>query len=157
MSRNHRQSITRVAASLAIGLSGVAAVATAASAQPGNGAGGATGPAFYVDGELYRTVGTPTDFTNTGAPESSFDVIYSLPGVRNVATAAPGDRDFNGGRWRVHAISFDDFDVALTAADANGSGSFDSAEEVEAAIDMGLAHDDGVVQSFQCPVIPTRA
>ena len=32
------------------------------------GAGGVTGPSFYVDGTLYRTVGTPTDLSGTGAP-----------------------------------------------------------------------------------------
>src|SRR5437870_2475397 len=31
-------------------------------------AGGVTGPAFYVEGVLFRTVGTPTDLSNTGAP-----------------------------------------------------------------------------------------
>ena len=60
---------------------------------------GPPSPSFYVDGTLYRTVGTPTDLTNTGAPDSSFDTIYQFFGVRplNVATAAPGDQDFNGG------------------------------------------------------------
>ena len=32
------------------------------------GSGGVTGPSIYVDGVLYRTVGTPTDFSHTGAP-----------------------------------------------------------------------------------------
>ena len=31
-------------------------------------AGGPPTVGFYVDGTLYRTVGTPTDFTGTGAP-----------------------------------------------------------------------------------------
>ena len=57
------------------------------------GAGGVTGPAFYVDGVLYRTVNTPTDLSTTGAPAHSFDTIYALAGQPfNVATAAPGDR-----------------------------------------------------------------
>src|SRR3990170_6332729 len=56
---------------------------TAAHAK---GAGGVTGPAFYVNGEAYRTVGTPTDLSNTGAPAHSFDVIYDLGGAQlNVA------------------------------------------------------------------------
>ena len=55
---------------------------------------GPPSPSFYVDGTLYRTVGTPTDLTNTGAPDSSFDTIYQFFGAQafNVATAAPGDR-----------------------------------------------------------------
>jgi hypothetical protein len=62
-------------------------------------AGGPPGVAFYVDGDLYRTVGTPTDFSRTGAPASSYDTVYQFFGtITNVASSAPGDRDFNGGR-----------------------------------------------------------
>jgi hypothetical protein len=121
-----------------------------------SGAGGVTGPAFYVDGALYRTVGTPTDLSSTGAPESSFDTLYQFFGLQpyNVATAAPGDSGYNGGRWQVHGLSFSDYDAAVAAFDANGSGDFDSDEEVAAALDAGLATDVGIVASFVCPVIP---
>jgi hypothetical protein len=135
-----------------IGLFGLAATA---SAERGGGAGGVTGPAFYVDGELYRTVGTPTDFSGTGAPAHTYDIIYDLgPDVTNVAESKPGDRDYNGGRWQVHAVSFDDYDMAVVAGDMNGNGILDSAEEVEAAIGSDHAVDNGVVKSFLCPVIP---
>jgi hypothetical protein len=118
------------------------------------GAGGVTGPAFYVDGTLYRTVGTPTDLSGTGAPASSFDTIYEFFGVQtNVATAAPGDPGYNGGRWMVHGVTFTDYDAAVMAFDANGSGDLDSDEEVEAALAGGAATDIGVVKSFVCPVI----
>ncbi len=119
-----------------------------------NGAGGVTGPAFYVDGELYRTVGTPTDLSNTGAPAHSFDVIYGISGQPNVATAAPGDQDYNGGRWQVHALSFSDYDAAVAAVDANGSGDLDSDAEVQAAMAAGYVTGNTVVASFVCPVIP---
>ena len=74
-------------------LMSVAALAVAAVVAGGAlaGSGGVTGPAIYVDGQLYRTVGTPTDFSHTGAPDSSFDTIYDFGGLQpNVATAAPG-------------------------------------------------------------------
>jgi len=128
------------------------ALPAAVSAAGGGTGGGVTGPAFYVDGELYRTVGTPTDLSGTGAPAHSFDTIYSIAGQPNVATAGPGDRDFNGGRWMVHALTFSDYGDALAAADANDSGDLDSAEEVEAA--MGFVTSDVVVKVFECPVIP---
>jgi hypothetical protein len=115
---------------------------------------GVTGPAFYVDGELYRTVGTPTDFSNTGAPAHSFDTIYAINGQPNVATAAPGDRDYNGGRWMVHGISLTG---EIDPVDANGSGDLDSAAEVHAALQAGIATDLGVVDSFECPVIKVPA
>lgn len=118
---------------------------------------GVTGPAFYVDGVQYRTVGTPTDFSETGAPDHSFDTIYEFSGAQslNVATAAPGDRAYNGGRWRVEVIQYvtGDYGSARDAFDTNGSGDFDSAAEVEAAIDAGVITTTPG-PSFECPVIP---
>ena len=70
-------------------------------------AGGPPKLAFYIDDVRYRTVGTPTDFTNTGAPSFTYDKIYALgSGLANVAEAKPGDTDFNGGRWAVYAVTW---------------------------------------------------
>lgn len=125
------------------------------AAGNGNGAGGVSpGAAFYVDGALYRTVATPTDLSHTGAPDHSFDTIYGIADQMNVATAAPGDQDYNGGRWRVVPLTFDDYEAAVDAVDANGNDVLDSAEEVHAAIDLGLAERAGTGPSFVCPVIP---
>ena len=134
------------------------ALATGGAALAKGGAGGVTGPAFYVDGQLYRTVNTPTDLSKTGAPAHSFDTIYDFGGAQlNVATAAPGDRDYNGGRWMVHALGFNtSYAATVTAHDANDSGNLDSAAEVAAALaDPGPAgaRDLGVVKMFVCPVI----
>jgi hypothetical protein len=135
-----------------------ALAAAAFAGQATAGSGGVTGPAFYVDGVLYRTVTTPTDLSGTGAPAHSFDTIYDLGGVQpNVATAAPGDPGYNGGRWMVHAIAFRTSWAATVAAhDANGSGDLDSDEEIAAALadpGAGGATDLGVVKQFVCPVI----
>ena len=140
----------------AIGVALIAAAAVTAVAAAGSG--GVTGPAFYVDGEMYRTVGTPTDLSGTKAPDHSFDTIYALGDYQpNVATAAPGDDDYNGGRWRVHALSFNTSWAATVAAhDSNGSGDLDSASEVGSALadaGAGGASDTGVVKSFVCPAI----
>jgi hypothetical protein len=135
----------------------VLGLATSASAL-GAGSGGVTGPAFYVDGQLYRTVNTPTDLSKTRAPAHSFDTIYALAGQPfNVATAAPGDRDYNGGRWMVHEIAYTTSWAATVAAhDGNDSGDLDSEAEVLAALadpGAGGATDAGVVKQFVCPVI----
>ena len=121
----------------------------------GAAANGVSGPAFYVDGVLYRTVGTPTDLSGTGAPAHSFDTIYNFFGAQsyNVATAAPGDPGFNGGRWQVHRVTFPDYAAALAAHDADGSGDFDSPAEAEAALADGTAVDQGIVRQFVCTVI----
>jgi hypothetical protein len=116
---------------------------------------GVSGPSFYVDGVLYRTVGTPTDLSGTGAPADSFDTIYEFFGLQpNVATAAPGDPGFNGGRWAVHGLRFADYQAAVDRYDRNGSAELDSDEEVAAALAGGAATDIGVVKQFECPVIP---
>ena len=116
---------------------------------------GVSGPAFYVDGTLYRTVGTPTDLSGTGAPAHAWDTIYDFGGAQlNVATAAPGDRDYNGGRWQVHALEFPQgYAAALAAGDANANGVIDSDAELAQAMAAGAARDAGVVKQFACPVI----
>ena len=94
-------------ASAALLLLTVAASAVSAGGPPSLG--------FYVDGSRYRTVGTPTDFSHTGAPAASFDRIYALGnGLANVAEAKPGDQDFNGGRWAVYAITWNVTPVQYT-------------------------------------------
>ena len=110
-------------------------------------------PSFYVDGTLYRTVGTPTDLSGTGAPASSFDTIYEFFGVQpyNVATAAPGDPGYNGGRWMVHGLTFADYAAAVATYDTNGSGDFDSEAEVLAALAGGAAVDHGHRQELRVP------
>lgn len=131
------------------------------SASFAGGFGGVTAPSIYVNGVLYRTVGTPTDFSNTGAPDASFETIYDFGGVQpNVASAAPGDPGFRGGRWQVHALSFNTGYAATVAAhDTNRSGNLDSTAEIDAALadsGPGGATDLGVVKLFECPVIPAH-
>ena len=140
--------LTLVPASLL--LSGLAAVALAGSAQAG-----VSGPAFWIDGDLYRTVATPTDLSDTGAPSSTYDAIYSFAGnQRNVAEAKPGDTDFNGGRWQVHQLAFPSgYAAALASGDANGSGQIDSTAELQLAVDSGTAVDTGtILRTFVCTV-----
>jgi hypothetical protein len=129
--------------------------ATAALALAATASAGVTGAAFYVDGQLYRTVNTPTDLSGTGAPAHAWDTIYDFGGAQmNVATAAPGDRDYDGGRWQVRALSFPSgYAAALTAGDDNGNGVIDSDAELQAAVAAGAAMIGGVVKQFVCPVI----
>jgi hypothetical protein len=136
------------------GIAVVMTLAFGSIAAADNAAGGVGDPDFYVDGELYRTVGTPTDFSNTRAPDDSFDTIYAIDGQPNVAEGAPGDPGFNGGRWKVVPVIFDDYEEAVAMYDMNGSGDFDSDEEIEAAVMGGDATLGDVVKYFECPVIP---
>jgi hypothetical protein len=108
-------------------------------------AGGPPNLAFYVDDVRYRTVGTPTDFTNTGAPAFTYDKIYALgSGLINVAETKPGDRDFNGGRWAVYAITWHVTPVQYT-----------NDADILAAADRGdLTISEDPVRKFFCSVSP---
>ena len=131
----------------------LASVATVAVAGGGAAsAAGVSGPAIYVHHELYRTVATPTDLSGTGAPAQAWDTIYSFNGAqRSVATAAPGDRDFTGGRWQVHSVSLPHgYAAALASGDLDGNGVLDATDEVQAALASGNAVDDGIVKYFVC-------
>jgi hypothetical protein len=134
----------------------VVAIAGGLVGVGGPAAAGVSGPALYVDHQLYRTVGTPTDLSGTGAPAQAWDVIYDFGGAQlNVATAAPGDPRYTGGRWQVHGLAFPDgYGDAVSAGDADADGVLDSASEIVSAIATGAAVDVGVVKQFECPVIP---
>jgi hypothetical protein len=141
--------LTRSAPLLAV-LS-VAGLGLAAPAQ----AAGVSGPGFWIDGSVYRTVATPTDLSGTGAPESTYDAIYSFAGAQlNVAEAKPGDSDFNGGRWAVHELAFPSgYGAALASGDANSNGVIDSTAELQLAVDDGTAVDTGnILRRFVCTV-----
>ena len=116
---------------------------------------GVSGPAFWIDGSLYRTVATPTDLSGTGAPASTYDAIYAFNGFQlNVAEAKPGDTDYNGGRWAVHELTFPSgYGAALTSGDMNGNGAIDSTAELDLALADGTAVDTGMVlRRFVCTV-----
>ncbi len=139
---------------LALTLAPVAiGIATAGLAAPAHA--GVSGPAFWIDGSLYRTVSTPTDLSGTGAPDSTYDAIYSFGGAQlNVAEAKPGDTDFNGGRWAVHELAFPQgYAAALATGDANGNGQIDSTAELGLAFANGTAVDTGnILRRFVCTV-----
>lgn len=110
-------------------------------------AGGPPSIGFYVDDVQYRTVGTPTDFSATGAPAHSYDRIFVLGGnLLAVAEAKPGDTDYNGGRWMVLPVTW--------SAGATPT-QLTSAEQVEAYANAGmLTIASAPVKLFECPVIP---
>jgi hypothetical protein len=145
-------------------LGGTATAALAAGAMllgaPAAQAAGVGDPSIYEDGTLYRTVGTPTDLSGTGAPDSSFQPIYAFPeGTQfNVATAAPGDPGYRGGRWQVFSVELPNgYDAALASGDLDNDGVLDSDEELFAAEAAGDLVIGGIVKSFECPLIKVPA
>ena len=112
-------------------------------------AGGPPAPGFYVDDVLYRTVGTPTDLFGTGAPGSTYDIIYALGGdLMNVAESKPGDTDYNGGRWLV---------LPITWAEGVEPVQYTNDGDILAAAEAGdLTIASTPVKSCVCPVIKLR-
>jgi hypothetical protein len=64
----------------------------------------------------------------------------------NVADAAPGDRDYNGGRWMVVPVTWHTSPTQLTT---------DAQVESYAASGM-LTIGDTPIRMFECPAIPLQ-
>lgn len=117
--------------------------------------------AIWVDDELYGTVLTPNTLPSN-APAGSFDIIYSfdgsgLDGQRSIADAAPGDRDYNGGRWMVFAVTFTQLGKAIHDGDNDGVVDFELTNDADLMTHAGLGHFtiSGPVKYFSCPLTPS--
>ncbi len=98
---------------------------------------------IYANDELFTGVNAPRDLPSHG----KFDTIYVLgPGLMAVADAAPGDVDYNGGRWEVRPVTWKT--IAPTQ--------FTNSEQVEAAVAAGQITIGDVIRRFECPLIPMR-
>jgi len=104
---------------------------------------GPPGGTIYANNQMFKTVGTPANLPNKG----KFDTIYALGhGLANVANAAPGDMEFNGGRWEVRPVEFLTIDPMQ----------FTNSDDLEAAASRGEISIGDVVKRFECPMIPAR-
>lgn len=125
------------------------------------GASVAQNAVMYVDGVKYRTVDTPAFYNASAgaAPAHAWDTLYVMPSgpdsffQLHVADAAPGDRDFNGGRWIVKVVGFTTSYASAAAAYGGANGVFDNDAEVLAAISGGAATATEAFR-FECPVRP---
>ena len=117
--------------------------------------------AIWGHGQLYDTVITPATFVSP--PEHSTDMIYSfdmsgLMGQRAVADAAPGDRDYNGGRWSVQVAVFTDLGKEVHDTDDDGyvDAELTSADQVMMMVDLGHIEVFPANFYFECPMLPRR-
>ena len=127
---------------------GLAIVAVAGVGPPADGA-------IWGDGQLFRTVGTPSNLPDHG-PKDGLFVFSGLEGQAAVAEAIPGDRDYNGGRWQVYGVSFTEQGIENFDTDHDGvvDMPLTSWEEVQQHISMGDLEQTGMGPSFVCPMIP---
>jgi len=124
------------------------------------GAGHASN-AIWVHDSIYSTIGTDTSFKSP--PDQSTDVIFSfggsgLLGQRSVAVYAPGDAAYNGGRWRVMAVTFTDSGKALFDPDGDGKANLEltNAEDLLEAAELGYLTISDTNFGFECPLLPSH-
>lgn len=69
-------------------------------------------PRLYGDGEVWGTKGTTVLPAPTADIRQSFDALYVITNSNNpagqlpVSEAAPGNPDYNGGRWFTHSVEW---------------------------------------------------
>lgn len=119
--------------------------------------------AIWAHDELYDTVATDTSFTSP--PANSVDILYNfdplfsgLQGQRAISESAPGDRDFNGGRWHVIIVAFTEEGIAVHDPDGDGFVNFEltNAEQVLHHVSLGHLVLTETDIYFECPMIPNR-
>lgn len=114
--------------------------------------------AIWANDTIYGTVLTDTSFKNPRPGNT--DVLYNfgmsgLMGQRAVADAAPGDTDYNGGRWSVKIVTFTAQGMAAHDPDGDGTVNFELTNADTVAAHAALGHftimDTDI--SFECPLI----
>jgi hypothetical protein len=127
-----------VAALAAVALAAVALLAlapSASAAQPEGSHGSVSFINVYAHNRLYGSVVAPNSLPAKG----NFDELYVFPGTSFtiVSDAAPGDTNYNGGRWHVN--------IVLGAMEQ-----FTNAEDVLASgLTIGSTNT-----YFSCPLLP---
>lgn len=116
--------------------------------------------ALYGDGEVWGTKGTTSLPAPTPANARSFDNLYVVTNFNDpdavqlpVSEAAPGNPDYNGGRWYRH-------DVTWTPAGFMAYGGYApvlrSGDEVDYNEAMGYLIVTPIDVFFQCPLLPVK-
>jgi hypothetical protein len=122
------------------------------------------GPALYGDGEVWGTKGTTALPAPNDHNTQSFDKLFvitnsnNLDGQLPVSEAAPGNPDYNGGRWFTHTVEW-----TQAGFDAHGTVPvLTSYDEVMHHYQLGHLNittgspEGGPPDYFQCPLLPVK-
>lgn len=119
------------------------------AAVPAFAAGPNFGPAIYADGQAWGTKGNGDLPPPTDNNRQSFDGLYKftngVEGQLPVAEAAPGNTDYNGGRWIEYNATWNVEPQLIT-----------SFAELEALIASGAVTISETGAYFQCPLLPVK-
>lgn len=115
--------------------------------------------AIYGDGEAWGTKGTTSLPAPNAANTQSFDKLYVFENFNDpnavqlaVSEAAPGNPDYNGGRWSAQSAIW-------TEAGFLAYGYvpvLKSEEEIQYNVDMGYLEIIPRNTYFQCPLLPVK-
>lgn len=118
----------------------------------------------YGDGQVWGTKGT----TQLPAPNDnnhqSFDALYVITNTNNpqgqlpVSEAAPGNPDYNGGRWFTHTVEWTE-DGFLAHGIVPVIKSFEELQYHESMGHLVItpgSFPDGPPVYFQCPLLPVK-
>lgn len=110
-------------------------------------------PGVYADGEAWGTKRTTDLPAPNGKNDQSFDKLFvftnGAEGQLPVSEAAPGNPNYNGGRWTVYSATWiDDLPhpkIVLTSYD-----------DVMFHYDLGHILFEDAETYFQCPLLPVK-
>jgi hypothetical protein len=102
------------------------------------------GGCCFYEGRMVRTVVPPAS-----TPKEGRDNFYAFPngaaaGQKGIVAVAPGDRDYHGGHWAFHAVTFNVTPYLLTSETAVLAAA--------AAGDVSIARV--AANDFRCPIQP---
>lgn len=133
------------------------AVASLASADPGQPN---FMPALFGDGQVWGTKGTTSLPEPNSHNAQSFDKLYVVTNANDpdavqlpVSEAAPGNPDYNGGRWSLQLVTW-------TAAGFLAYGGYApilmSGDDVLYNQQAGYLEIESGHTYFQCPLLPVK-
>lgn len=105
------------------------------------------GPMIWANNELFRSIVTTATFSGN---QGNFDALYVITPYTfagpydHLSDSAPGDQDYNGGRWEVFHLK--------SGVDAS------KYDDVSSTVDPSFDHDDWESTHFyfECPMLPQR-
>jgi len=117
-------------------------------------------PALYGDGEVWGTKGTTSLPAPNGSNVQSFDNLYVITNANDpntvqlpVSEAAPGNPNYNGGRWSLQNVTW-------TASGFMAYGGYapvlTSEEEIKYNEGLGYLEITSGSIYFQCPLLPVK-
>jgi len=117
--------------------------------------------AIWAHDVIYDVLATQNSFTDP--PSHTVDKLYNfsmsgLMGQRSVSESAPGDTDYNGGRWWIQMVVFTPAGLAMYDPDGDGTANVEltNAEQVLHEAQMGRLEIHATSAYFSCPLLPTR-